>query len=676
MRSPILGRLIAALSVLAVLFGGPSALAQSDIICDPSGGRVCAVEATGLPLRLLIKPQSNMYADPDVSSVQAHSNIPAFSVLYAYEQLDVVYDDANFTATGWFRAGFRTDGPEGYVRAEDVVPWKQALAVAFTNPGPSERKPVLMFASGDALSLTMEEILDGTLVPDDLYTAVAANDIPEGIISREGTGWVDINKNFYLMPILNYTPMGLSGDDLLGLQVAALTNQGRADQVDACDINAADASQCFAQQTGGGVSSIALDMVFVIDTTLSMQASIDAVTSSIREAALALEQKMQNSEQLKFGIVGYRDSPEAGESTGEGGSFALEYTAKSFTPELLTTTDFRDLLASGEIRASAAGSGDWQEEVFAGMQEGINSNWSPASARVIVLIGDASSHGIDHPKNSSGLSEIAIKELAKQNEVYVASIYVGDEDLNLARPQFEGMSAGDETSVAFAVVDTGGEGGIATSLAKALKGIVDAVTSGRLGSVTTAAIDPDDSVSQAVLGAVRAAFVDYLGTEAEPPANITAWALDRDPTDYQKRAFDVKVMVQNGELQELINLLKAAQEKFVGGASTSLGFLDTVVGVSTGTSYDLNIADSQAIGESDLAPKWIKALPYKSLVLTMSPEEFTQAPPDDRTRFEQRLTSLIELYDDILNRPQDWVALNDQSNAEDKVYMLDLSNLP
>lgn len=662
--------------MLAVVLSALPAAAQADVVCDASGEKVCAVEATGLPLRLLIKPQSNMYIDQDVSSAQAHSNIPAFSVLYAYEQIDVTYDDANFTATGWFRAGFRTDGPEGYVRAEDVVPWKQALAVSFTNPGPSERKPVLMFASGDALDKTMNEIVDGTTSADDLYAALAVNSVPEGIISREGTGWVDINKNFYLMPILDYAPMDWAADDLLGLQVAALTNKGRADQIDACDINSADAAQCFAQQTGGGIDSIALDLVFVIDTTLSMQPSIDAVTTAIREAAQALAQKLPNQDLLKFGIVGYRDSPEDGESSGEGGTFALQYTAKNFTPELLTTADFRDLLGSGDIRASEAGSGDWQEEVFAGMREGVSANWSPASARVIVLIGDASSHAIDHPKNVSGLSEIAIKELAKQNEVYVASIYVGDEDLHLARPQFEAMSAGDENSIAFSVVQDGGEGGLAASLSKALQGIVDVLSSGRFGAVTTAAVDQDDTTSQGILGAVRAAFVDYLGTEAEPPANITAWALDRDPTDYHKRAFDVKVMVQNGELQELINLLKAAQEKFVGGASTSLGFLDTVVGVSTGTSYDLDIADSQAIGESALSPRWIKALPYKSLVLSMSPEEFTQAPPDDRTRFEQRLTSLIELYNDILNRPQDWVALNDQSNAEDRVYMLDLSNLP
>lgn len=652
------------------------AVAQSDIICDPTGADVCRVEATNLPLRLLIKPQSNMYIEQDEISAQVHSNIPAFSVLYAYEQVDVAYDDANFTATGWFKAGFRMDGSEGYVRAEDVVPWKQALAVAFTNPGPSERKPVLMFASGEALDTTITDIVDGNTTAEDIYTAVGAGSAPEGIVSREGTGWVDINENFYLMPILDYVDLDWVDEGLLGLQVAALTNQGRADQVDACDINAADASQCFANQMGGGVDSIALDLVFVIDTTLSMQPSIDAVTEAIREAAQALAQKLPNQDALKFGIVGYRDSPDAGESTGEGGSFGLEYTAKSFTPALMTTDEFRDLMDSGEIRASDVGSGDWEEEVFAGVREGIMSNWSPSSARVIILIGDASSHPIEHPKNRDALSEVSIKELADQNQVYIASIYVGDEDLNLARPQFERMSAGDENSVAFAIAQDTGEGGLSTSLQTALQGIIDTISSGRFGSVTTAAIDPDDSTAQALMGAVRAAFVDYIGTDANPPANITAWAMDRDPTDFAKRAFDVKIMIQNGELQELISLLKATQEKFIGGGSSSMSFLGGLTGAGTTVSYDLGIDNAQAISESPLTPKWIRALPYKSLVLTMSPEEFTQMPPDERTQFEQRLTNLISLYDDLLNRPQDWVALNDNSNAEDKVYMLDLANLP
>ena len=67
--------------------------ATEDIDCQNDPSIVCIVSETGLPLRVLVKPQSNIYFDKDESSPQFRSNIPAFEVFYAFELEDVSYDD-------------------------------------------------------------------------------------------------------------------------------------------------------------------------------------------------------------------------------------------------------------------------------------------------------------------------------------------------------------------------------------------------------------------------------------------------------------------------------------------------------------------------------------------------------------------------------------------------------
>ena len=216
------------------------------------------------------------------------------------------------------------------MRAEDVVPWKQALALAFTNPGPMERKPVLMFASSAALDSTLQEIEAASGRAEQLYQEVLGGDVPAEIVSREGNAWVDIEQTFYLMPILAHEDLSdLRPDvDLKAVQLAALTNQARSQQATACDLHAADATSCIQQQSGKFSSKLGMDAVFVIDMTSSMSPYIEAVRNAVGAAAQALSANFQGtSSQLRLGLVGYRDNMEM--------SPGIEFVTRNFTPQLL-----------------------------------------------------------------------------------------------------------------------------------------------------------------------------------------------------------------------------------------------------------------------------------------------------------------------------------------------------
>ena len=177
------------------------------------------------------------------------------------------------------------------------------------------------------------------------------------------------------------------------------------------------------------------------------------------------------------------------------------------------------------IVASHVSSGDFPEEVFAGLETAINSNWSQDAARIIILIGDASSHPISHPKNSTGLDEKSIREMADANNVYIASIYVGSDgspDLETAREQFESVAAGDgDSNIAFAI-SSGSPNSLEQSLRKSIENITGSISDDDFNSISSSSVASSDSAGQAILSAVRAAFVDYIGTDAQPPSNIVA----------------------------------------------------------------------------------------------------------------------------------------------------------
>lgn len=669
---------VLAMALWGLVSGANPAAANDEFLCDPSGELKCAVAATGMPLRVLVRPGATMHVEMDTASAPANTQPGPLSVHYVFEVHDVSYD-ANFASEGWFRIG-QADVPDGFVQAKDAVPWKQGLVLAYTNPGPSDRKPVLMFTDEASLTSTVDSVLQDPATGEAIYAALGQGPAPAGVVSRERFPWVDVSDTFYLMPIIDHRSLEEKAPGLMAVQFAALTREPEAAQGQACDLTQSGGNECLQQQGAAPSGPLAADVVFVIDTTSSMQPYIDVVISSVREMSQLLQQKAGGGDALRFGIVAYRDSLAA--------SPGLEYTVKNFTPELLPVAEFQALLDQKAVARAQTGSEDHPEDVFAGMEAGIGSAWSPSGARILILIGDASAHPVGSEKNSRALSEASIRQLADEQDVYIASIYITSpeaaDDLPLARPQFEAMSSGaGEAQVSFSIVDAaaksgteGGAQGLESSLRTIMENLAKAFADGNIGALMTQGTTANDQTVEAVMGAVRAAVVDYLGSEASPPPSIIAWAVDHDLTALQKQSFEVRVLVKQGELQSLTAYIERILEQFRGGQSTSTSFLGNVVGAAATTSLNLKISDAEPLGSSPDAPTFLKGLPYKTEVLSLSLDEFRAASAEDRARFESRLDALVALYKDIDSRPESWVRLNEAAGNDDKVYLLSLRDLP
>lgn len=426
-------------------------------------------------------------------------------------------------------------------------------------------------------------------------------------------------------------------------------------------------------QGGGEVDAI--DIVWVIDMTMSMQPYIDAVAEAIFNASIAMREQIGADEKIRFGLVGFRDDVE--------GAPWLEFVTRNFTPELLSTSEFEALMKEGKIRAADQSTGDFPEEVFPGVREGARSAWREKSAKIMILIGDASSHPLGHPKNTENLSEEAVKALLNEQNIYLAAVLLANPessaDSEVADKQFRTLSELDGGSAFHRMqVTAAGAGG--AELAKTLKqvavDIIDFASSNDMSRLSGKGAEDKDEAGAAIKKAIRAAAVDYLGQEAEPPADITAWVADRDIGSLDKQAFEVRVVVTRKDVMELKQLLTVVLAAVRAGAKSDSGFIEDTTRGSAAVAMDLALKDDEKFKDSGLVPRWINSLPYRSPALSYSIEEFLQQPADDRTKFEERIANLINAYEQVLSNTDVWHALNDKDVEEGQVHLLPLKLLP
>jgi len=445
---------IGSLVLAAALAAGPVlAAAPLEIRCPDKG--VCREVQTGMPLKILPRPFSNIYDRPDAQAAKVlQENVRAFYPLYVFAREGVDTTSAN-DPKGWYQVGPSVRGaPTGWMKAKDVLEWKQALIVAYTHPGEGEdaRHRVLMFSSKDRL----EAILDA---PDRvqkakaLYEAIEEGRVPDGVVSKEPERFVDITEKFYLLPIVDFEQREIDGDDTRLLQIAAAIPGGRSDKDTLDNPEFRKAATAKGELSGKAAEALTVDVVFVMDMTGSMQPYIDQTKAALKRFVQGLTQQAENK--VRFGLVGYRDDVRKMPK--------VEFTAKNFTPKLVEAPEMVRIL-SDEAQASKVGSGDYAEEVYAGMKMALESNWDADALKFIILVGDASAHPPGHPQNTTGLDAKTLRRLVEDRQVHVLAMHLQDpraaKDHATAEEQFRTLSRirGKQEKSAYVAIDVGDQG--------------------------------------------------------------------------------------------------------------------------------------------------------------------------------------------------------------------------
>lgn len=164
-----------------------------------------------------------------------------------------------------------------------------------------------------------------------------------------------------------------------------------------------------------------LDVVFVLDTSASMQPKIDQACNVMRVAAAEITEKLP---QARYAIVGYRDW-KASKMSGEGIDMKfmgrdskenIEYVVHRYTladrevgdgalsdsplvldSPMFTLEQFQEVL--GAVRQTKVDSIDGSEDLLAGLEAALLLKGRPNAIRRIILIGDAPGRGLQEDES-------------------------------------------------------------------------------------------------------------------------------------------------------------------------------------------------------------------------------------------------------------------------------------
>ena len=653
-------------------------------------GKVCIETSTQLPMRVLPRPFSHLYKDPEYKKENiVKSNMPAFHPLYMFAQKDINLSDP-VKPEGWYQVGQNKTQPEGWMRAADVFEWRQALLLSYTHPGDAGegRNPALMFSQLSDLKAVVESD-DMSEEAAALYTELNQGNPAGGVISMEPKRFVDINRSFYLLPILQAEKFDIDGDDARYLQLAAAVPGARGADTLSGDEYAA---QALADPTAGAESllkEIQVDVVFVIDTTRSMQPYIDMTRDAMVNMAKRISDNL--SERVRFGLVGYRDSIDIVPK--------LEYVSKNFTPEFVDAVTLTQLLT--DTKASIVGSHDYKEEVFAGIESAINSPWRENSMRFIILLGDASSHPRGHVQNTTGKGADDLLLKIEDYHIHLSALHLQDpraaKDFSEAETQFRVLSevrgsAGDSAYSAIDISDKQAFAAAVDMITNVISGQINgAMNSGNtditkasadnnmLSADTTADIDTysEDSAGGAFNKAWKAAMIEYLGQGARPPKDITAWVIDRDLIDPSLRTLDVRLLINRAQLSSLVQALDRVIQGLLTAEVTQQQFFDALQGVAgQAMKRPEDLGQAQRMVDTGLLPAFIASLPYTSDILNLSEEQYASMSPEQRSELQWKLMSKLKQYRQINEEVNAWQKLNISDTESDMVYPMNIDYLP
>ncbi len=659
-------------------------------------------EGSPLPLRVLTRPKAILYADASDKNV-IEGQLPVFKPFFVYTRPG---GESRATGDGWYEVGIDEKGTTvGWLKTSDVFEWKQTMCLTFSHP--QGRQPVLMFEEEEPLDALLKETADKRESAvkkyySDIESAVTTplgEEFP--IISMEPKLAVDVTKQFYLLPILEHKNVSMESYEGRILRLAAVSGKQDEKREKPADIRVNPEALKTAINTEADVAPLKkeakFDIVWVMDSTRSMQPYIEDVRKTLEAMSTSLASKPEIGERIRFGLVAYRDSEEIKD---------IGYLTKVFTPELQDVNTFVNTLKT--VKETTTDSVDLNEDMFAGVQTAIEkSPWREGSHRFMIIVGDAPSHESGHKWNSTNQDEQTLRKLLNDNNITTLAIHINPKVRKkfnrLAKKQFTALTTNKGTGIAgmWPVASKDKAKFIQQSelLTSTLAGALEAMLADANAqtpkqdapiATTPVATTPDpapapkaqpaaEPTKEDLLNIIQAATVTWIGRAAEvqAPNDVEAWVTDKDLLDPSIQSLEVRLLISKRQLDSLAVMLN---DIITAGAKAQMGsadFFTSLQSVSATAARNAdNLAKAKSLQDSGLVPAFLKGLPYESQIMTMSPELWESFGPDEQDQFIESLRAKVAAYQSIHSNPDQWVALNQGDEPDDYVTPIPLDLLP
>jgi hypothetical protein len=622
--------------------------------------------------RVLTRPDATVVGEPGGAGGKP---LPAFSQLYVYERRPV-------GGTEWLAVGASSRGTvDGWVRGDLTLPWKSQMALAFTNPAGHPR--TLLLDKRDTV-MGLLNAPDPGAAAQTLRTAAESPAGDPHVLSLEPSTYIDISKQFYLLPILEAQEVETNkGFRARVLEIASLTKRPGG------------AATKSAEPEAGPLRTFSAAVVFVIDSTKSMGPYIERTREAVRRIHDAIEQAHIGA-QVKFGLIAFRSNVSAVPG--------LEYTAKMFVDpnQVQDPGDFLERVKG--LQAATVSSARFDEDPYAGLMMAVKDvKWDNFGGRYVVLITDAGAISGDDKLSTTGLNAEQVRlELARLGIALVAlhlKTPEGKQDHRSAERVYRDVAFNATANrplyypIQSGAVDQFGAN--VDAIAALIVSQVQGASRGELvpgsaraaqpeaaNAVTTGGPHADPALAEDLRLIGRAMQLAYLGRvqgTAAPPV-FQAWLSDRDYADLAKPTTEVRVLLTKNQLSDLAQVVEAILKAGDESQRTSTAdFFDLIRSAAANLARDpaaLNDPNATKLGQLGILGEYLDDLPYKSNVMGLSRDVWTSWGVTEQEELLDKLRRDLRLYE-LYNEDADrWVTLAPGADPGDAVYPVPLPALP
>ncbi len=604
--------------------------------------------------RVLATPGSRLYPEPEASA--ASKAVIPFTGYYVYQRKDV-------SGAEWIQAGPDSHGTVlGWIPAQQVIPWNQALTVAFKDPRKGER--VLLFRDRSSLKRLVEayDLKTYEHLYQEAVSGKPSADSP--VVAIQPSAHIDIQESFYLVPIKQHQDVYLGSEKARLLEVASVP----------------------LSRAGTPPRSYRSGIVFVIDTTQSMRPYIDRTREVVRRIFEAID-KAGLRDKVSFGLTAFRDT--LGEDR------ESSYLSRTFVTLKEGGDPDNFLRQVKAVQAAVISNQDFIEDAFAGIKSAIDGNdWSPFDARYLILVTDASARTAEDPFSSTKLDSKSLRQLAARQGIAILTLHLrtamGTEDHAQAEQQYRELSYYPGIGDFYYEVKMGEVGEferVLEALTRQVTEQVEAATKGEpLIPVAQAQPTPRSelaSLREKVAKLGYALQMRYLQkTKGAPPAVFDAWLVDRDFRNPSQSSIEVRVLLTRDQLSDLRNVLGQVLDLAEEGVLSPRNFLDELKRLAAMLSRDpASVRGNPKGSGTNLAElgymrEYLEDLPYTSDVMSLSLEDWAHWSAKEQLEFIHRLESKINYYQTLHDHTDLWISLGGGPVTGDSVFPVLLEMLP
>ena len=602
--------------------------------------------------RVIAVPGAGL-VDEAGASMRLARPVTPFTVLYVYAR--EVIDGRE-----WLQVGLDSIGEiRGWLPAEQGVEWQQTLTVGFRDPAQQPRVP--LFGDRDALKRLADE--NDIAAYRDLRARAVQGDVTDSpVVAIQPDSFVDIRRNFYLVPILSHEDVFV-GD-----------YQGRLLQVASVPL--------------AGQDPYRAAIVFVMDTTVSMQPFIEQTREIMRGIYTQID-SAGLSDRVAYGLVGFRDNTSV--------VSGLEYTSRIFAELTGSGEEFLSEVAA--VRAATVSTQGFNEDPYAGIDRALGEiDWSGYFARYVILITDAGPRVAGDPLSATGLGTAELRDRLAANGISPWVIHLqtpaGAVEGNhaFAELEYRALSTVEGIGELFHPVATGDVADFGAALGVLMRQLtaqVEAVAAGFQPAQALSEESGDTELAELQERVTRLGYalrMDYVRQQADGdsvPTLFNAWILDRDLEAPDELSVDVRVLLTRDQLSDLHDVLREILGRAEVGALAPQAFLDELRSLAAIISRDpeavesgTGVAGALSLAGLGYMREYIEGLPYQSEVMDLDLGEWQQWTAQQQFEFINSLDSKVAYYRALHDNLDLWVSIDGGPIDGDSVYPLLLEALP